>query len=73
MATARNARGKPTSTRQSRSPEVVRYRVAEGTQVRHAGELHHAGALLEAPEATAEQWLAAGYVERVGTDSERKT
>jgi hypothetical protein len=65
MATARNARGKPTSTRQSRSPDVVRYRVAQGTQVRHAGELHQAGELLEAPEATAEAWVASGYVERV--------
>ncbi len=65
MATARNARGKPTSTRQSRSPDVVRYRVAEGTQVRHAGELHQAGALLDAPEAIAEEWLRRGYVEKV--------
>ncbi len=65
MATASNARGNPKSTRQSRSAEVVRYRVAQGTQVRHAGELHQAGALLEAPEAIAEAWLASGYVERV--------
>jgi hypothetical protein len=72
MATTRNAGGRPKSTRQSRSPDVVRYRVADGTQVRHAGELHQAGELLEAPEAIAEQWLASGYVERV-EPKQRKT
>jgi len=72
MATARNARGRPKSTRQSSSPDVVRYRVAEGTQVRHDGQLHHAGDLLEAPEAIAAAWLASGYVERV-EPKQRKT
>jgi len=44
------------------SPDALKLRVADGTQVHHAGRRYEAGETLTATPAAAREWIARGYV-----------
>lgn len=47
----------------SREPELVKVRVAEGTQLSFDDELHPGGAELSVPPHIAERWIVRGWAE----------
>lgn len=46
--------------------KTVRVKVADGTQIAHDGRLYAGGETFEAPEASVDAWVAAGWAHRLG-------